>query len=108
MPIMGKEGKNIVITEEVVRYVANLSRLSLNEEEVAQFKGQLSSILEYIDQLDEVDVSDTLPTTHVLPTMKNVFREDELKPSLSPSEALQNAPLQKDNFFNVPKVIKDS
>lgn len=105
---MAEKSEKKVINEEVVRYVANLSRLSLNDEEVSRYKGQLSAILDYIAQLDEVDTADTLATTHVLPTMKNVFREDELKPSLSPEEALSNAPLQKDNFFNVPKVIKDS
>ncbi len=95
------------ITEKVVKYVAKLSRLSLDDGEIKKFQSQLSSILGYIEQLNEVDTTDTPPTSHVLSSMKNVFREDELKESLSADEALSNAPDRKDGFFRVPKVIKD-
>ncbi|MGD2279241.1 MAG: Asp-tRNA(Asn)/Glu-tRNA(Gln) amidotransferase subunit GatC [Candidatus Omnitrophota bacterium] len=96
------------ISKEDVKHVALLSRLRLNEEEVAKFQKQLSSILEYIAQLDEVDTKDTLPTSHVLSSMKNVFRKDELKKSISPEEALSNAPARHEDFFEVPKIIKDA
>ena len=96
------------ITEDIVCYVAELSRLRLNKKDTARFEGQLSRILDYIAQLNEVDTKDTPPTTHVLSSMKNVFREDELGESLSPEEALSNAPSKKENFFKVPKVIKDA
>ena len=95
------------ITEDVVRYVARLSRLSLDEGEVKKFQSQLSSILDYIGQLNEVDTKGTPPTSHVLSSMRNVFREDELKISLPSDEVLSNAPGRKDDFFKVPKVIKD-
>ncbi|MFC1644359.1 Asp-tRNA(Asn)/Glu-tRNA(Gln) amidotransferase subunit GatC [Candidatus Omnitrophota bacterium] len=105
---MGNDVKKKAITEDVVRYVAGLSRLSLSEEEIARFQSQLSRILDYIEQLNEVDTTDTLPTTHALSSMKNVFREDEVRASLPTEEALSNAPARKDNFFKVPKVIKDA
>ncbi len=94
-----------IITEEVVSYIAGLSRLSLEEKEASKFRGQLSGILGYIDQLNEVDVGDTVPTTHALPSMKNVFREDAAKESLPAEKALQNAPLRNKDLFSVPKVI---
>ena len=104
---MGKDGQKKTIDGDIVRYVARLSRLSLNDEEVSLFEGQLSSILDYIEQLKEVDTEGTHPTSHVLSSMKDVFREDKLLPSLSNEEALANAPAKKDGFFKVPKVIKD-
>lgn len=97
-----------VITEDTVRYVARLSRLSLDDDETVKFQGQLSRILDYIEQLNEVDTEGVRPTSHVLESMKNVFREDEPTPSVSNQEALQNAPDKKDNFFKVPKIIKDA
>lgn len=95
------------ITNEVVRYVARLSRLGLDERELEMYRGQLASILGYIEQLKEVDTENAAPTTHVLPSMKNVFREDAPAPSLTPREALANAPAKKGDFFKVPLIIKD-
>ncbi|MDD4956710.1 MAG: Asp-tRNA(Asn)/Glu-tRNA(Gln) amidotransferase subunit GatC [Candidatus Omnitrophica bacterium] len=100
--------KNNKITADDVRYVAQLGRLSLDENEVSCFQGDLSRILGYIEQLNEVDVNNVNPTTHVLPSMKNVFREDEERPSIPVSQALQNAPDRKGSFFRVPRVIKES
>ncbi|MFH1665283.1 MAG: Asp-tRNA(Asn)/Glu-tRNA(Gln) amidotransferase subunit GatC [Candidatus Omnitrophota bacterium] len=104
---MKKENGQKNITEDVVRYVANLSRLRFEEAEVGMFRGQLSAILDYVNLLDEVDTKNTQPTTHVLPSMKNVFREDEPAKSLPPEEALKNAPAKNGNFFVVPKIIKN-
>jgi aspartyl-tRNA(Asn)/glutamyl-tRNA(Gln) amidotransferase subunit C len=95
------------VTDDVVRYVAQLSRLSLDGEEEAMFRQQLQGILGYIEQLKKVDTDNTPPTTHVLPSMKNIFREDEPAPSLLTSEALANAPARKGDFFKVPRIIKD-
>ncbi len=95
------------ITEDVVRYVARLSRLRLDKKEVSRFQNQLSRILGYVAQLDEVDTEKTLPTSHVLSSMKNVFREDEPGVSLPQEEALGSAPSKKNGFFKVPKVVKD-
>ncbi|MBD3426157.1 MAG: Asp-tRNA(Asn)/Glu-tRNA(Gln) amidotransferase subunit GatC [Candidatus Omnitrophica bacterium] len=105
---MDKKVSKKRITEQTVRYVAALSRIELDEAETASYKDQLSDIIGYIEQLGEVDTDNTLPTTHVLPSMKNVFREDELKESLSPDEFLGNAPEKHGNFFKVPRIIQSS
>lgn len=97
-----------IISKEDVKHVAMLARLRLDEKEVTKFQKQLSGILEYIEQLNEVDTENTSPTAHVLSSMKNVFREDELKPSIPAEEALGNAPARYEGFFKVPKVIKDA
>jgi len=96
---------NKAITDDVVSYVARLSRLSLENESVSKFRDQLAKILEYVAQLDEVDTTATLPTTHVLSSMKDVFREDEPGRSLSQEEALKNAPEKHDGFFKIPSVM---
>ena len=95
------------ITEDDVKYVAGLARLRLDDAQTVKFKDQLSAILDYINQLNRVNTENVAPTTHVLTSMKNVFRKDVLKASLSPEEALKNAPDKNKNFFKVPKVIKD-
>ena len=97
-----------IFTEDEVKHVALLARLQLDEQQVSIFQKQLSRILEYIVQLNEVDTKDTLPTSHALSSMKNVFREDELKESLPLEDVLKNAPSKHGNFFEVPKIIKDA
>jgi len=99
---------NKIITEDTVRYVAKLARLSFDADQASKFQDQLSRILDYIEQLNEVDTEGVPPTSHVLASMKNVFREDVPGSSVSNEEALSNAPQKKDNFFKVPKIIKDA
>ena len=96
---------NNTISRDVVKYVATLSRLALDDKDTVTFQHQLAQILEYITQLKEVDTDSTPPTIHVLPTMKDVFREDVRRASLSQEEALRNAPDSVRGFFRVPKVI---
>jgi aspartyl-tRNA(Asn)/glutamyl-tRNA(Gln) amidotransferase subunit C len=85
--------------------VALLARLKLSEDEKELFSRQVSSIIEYIDKLNELDIKDIEPTAHVL-QVKNVFREDKSGPSLPREKALQNAPESNDNFYRVPKIIE--
>jgi len=92
------------ITPEEVRHVAKLARLSLSEAEVAETTLRLDSILSYVEKLGELDTSSVLPTTHAL-AIRNAFREDETRQSLSQQEALANAPLQNGEAFVVPRVI---
>ena len=87
-----------------IDYIANLARLELSAEEKEGFSRQLADILDYINKLNELDVVQVKPTSHVLP-LKNVTRRDMVKSSLSPEEALKNAPEKEGNFFKVPKVI---
>ncbi len=101
-----ESGKNN-IDPQTVRYVAWLSRIELDDREISRFGEQLTKIIGHIAELKEVDTENIPPTTHVLPSMKNVFREDVLKPSISTDDALLNAPSRKGNFFKVPKIIED-
>jgi len=95
------------ITEEQVRHVAKLARLKCTDEEIALFTHQLGDILEYIAQLEQVDTAGVEPLAHCLP-VHNVFRADEIKPSLTSEEALANAPARDGEFFMVPKILGDA
>ena len=94
------------IDKKTVTNVALLSRLELDEKESALYSSQLASILSYIDKLNEIDTKDVLPTSHALPSLKNVFRKDSLKSSLAVNDALSNAPSREGDFFKVPQVIE--
>jgi len=87
-----------------VRKVARLARLELSEADLARMQSQLSAILDYVAQLNELDTEGVEPLAHPLP-LANVFRPDEPAPSLSPDAALQNAPNRVDNYFGVPAVF---
>ena len=66
---------------------------------------QLNSILGHIEKLSELDTEGVEPTFHVF-DVRNVFREDEVRPSLPTEEILKNAPVRDGNFFKVPKIIE--
>ncbi len=93
------------ITAREVRHVAGLARLELTPGEEREFTAQLNAVLEYMDQLNELDTAVVEPTTHVLP-LRNVLREDEVRPSLPVEEVLGNAPEQDQDHFVVPKIIE--
>lgn len=93
------------ITKEQIQHIAVLSRLNLSEEEKDLFGSQLSSILDYMDQLNELDTRETEPTSHVL-SLSNVMRDDILTSSLPGEEALKNAPSHSENFYRVPRIIE--
>jgi len=94
----------MAITLKDVEYVANLAKLRLTEKEKVAFQRELDKILEYMDQLNEVDTGNVPVTSLVIP-QQNVLREDEVLPSLSADQALANAPRSEDGFFRVPRVI---
>ncbi|MDP8230216.1 MAG: Asp-tRNA(Asn)/Glu-tRNA(Gln) amidotransferase subunit GatC [Candidatus Gorgyraea atricola] len=95
----------MTINRESVKYVAELSRISLSEKELEHFTGQLDNILEYVHKLKALDVAKLEPTSHVL-EMKNVYREDKVKPSLPVDEVMKNAPAKENNLFKVKKIIE--
>jgi aspartyl-tRNA(Asn)/glutamyl-tRNA(Gln) amidotransferase subunit C len=92
------------LTLDEVRKVAKLGRLELSEADLVQMQQQLSAILDYVTQLNELDTSDVEPLAHPLP-IENVFRPDEPVPSLSVDAALQNAPNRAGDYFGVPAVF---
>jgi aspartyl-tRNA(Asn)/glutamyl-tRNA(Gln) amidotransferase subunit C len=87
-----------------VRKVALLARLELTAEEEEQFTGQLSSILDYFEQLNELDTTGVEPTTRAI-ELSNITRPDELKPFTEREAILQGAPDREDDFFKVPKIL---
>ncbi len=93
-----------MIDREQVRKVALLARLELTAEEEEQFTTQLSSILEYVEQLSELDTADVPPTTRAI-DVSNITRVDELKPHPDPSIILNGAPEPEGEFFRVPKIM---
>lgn len=88
-----------------IEKVARLARLELTEEEKITFGKQLEQILNYMEQLNEIDTTGVEPTSHVIP-ISNVFKEDELKPSFPQKEVLAIAPDEEDGHFKVPKIIE--
>jgi len=94
------------IDKSMVHYVARLARLQLSEDEVEQMAKQLSKILDYIDQLRELDTREVPPTSNVLDTV-NALREDEPVKTFSVDEALANAPEREGEFLKVPRIIAD-
>lgn len=96
-----------MIEREQVLHVARLSRLRLSESEIDTLAGELSSILDHVDKLGEVDIEGVEPTSHVVP-LENVLRPDEPRPSLDREVALSQAPDPHDGAFRVPSPQADS
>jgi aspartyl-tRNA(Asn)/glutamyl-tRNA(Gln) amidotransferase subunit C len=98
----------VAISRNEVFKIAELARLHFTGEELDAFTVQFQHMLDYIEQLKQVDVGDVEPTSHVSLTKefeKHVFRDDEVKPSLPVEESLANAPDTGAGHFRVPKVI---
>lgn len=93
------------INDKLVSYVAELAHLKLDDDQCAQAAADLSRMIGYVDQLAELDTDGVEPMSHVLPLV-NVFREDEVKPSMARELILQIAPKQKDGCFLVPKTVE--
>jgi aspartyl-tRNA(Asn)/glutamyl-tRNA(Gln) amidotransferase subunit C len=93
------------ITKDQVLYVADLARLDLDDASIDKFAGQIGTILDYIDKLNEVDTDGVRPTSHAI-SLTNAFREDEPIEHLETERALANAPEKEDGSFIVPKIIE--
>ncbi len=93
-----------MIDIDQVRKVASLARLQLSEAEEQQFTGQLNSILDYVQQLDELDTQDVPPTTRAI-EVSNITRPDTLETFAEREDILNNAPEREADFFKVPKIM---
>ncbi|PKM51849.1 MAG: Asp-tRNA(Asn)/Glu-tRNA(Gln) amidotransferase GatCAB subunit C [Firmicutes bacterium HGW-Firmicutes-7] len=93
------------ITKEQVTHVANLARLNLTEDEKELMTKDMASIITFVDQMNKLDITGVDPTAHIIP-INNVFREDEVKPSMDREQLLSNAPSQERGCFNVPKIVE--
>lgn len=94
------------LTAVQVKKVAKLANLPLSEEEIEKSSEQLSKILDYIDQLSNMDTRGVEPTFNAT-GLSNVMSEDSPKVSLSQDEALQNASVKKDGLFVARGVFED-
>ena len=94
-----------IISDETIEYVGILAKLELSAEEKESAKSDMGRMLDYIDKLNELDTSGVEPMSHVFP-VKNVLREDEVKPSTPREALLRNAPVPDEEAFLVPKAVE--
>ena len=93
------------ISRVEIEHVSRLARLALQPEEIEAMQAEMDAMLDYVELLNELDTEGIEPTSHAIP-MENAFREDSVQPSLSPDEALANAPERAAGGFRVPRVIE--
>ena len=96
-----------MITLKEVEHVAKLARLDLNEDEKIKFANQLGKLLDYFNQLKEVNTENIEPMAHPVQAV-NVVREDVITESCSREEILKNAPQEEDGYFKVPRIIDEA
>lgn len=88
-----------------IDYVAELARIELSSEEKETLGRQLGDILQYVEKLKELDVDGIEPTAHSFP-LTNIFRDDDVRPSLPHEAAMRNAPNRANGLFLVPKIVE--
>ena len=94
------------ITPDLVRHLASLSRILVTDEEVEKLAGELGVIVDAVAEVNRAVSGDAVPTSHPIP-MSNVFREDEIRPSLTQQEALSGAPDSADGKFRVAAILDE-
>jgi aspartyl-tRNA(Asn)/glutamyl-tRNA(Gln) amidotransferase subunit C len=92
------------LTRNDVLKVARLARLKITDAEVDDYTEKLGNVLAYVDSLNEIETEDVEPMVHAV-ELSNVFRRDEVRPSLAREEALLNAPKTDGQFFLVPQIL---
>jgi aspartyl-tRNA(Asn)/glutamyl-tRNA(Gln) amidotransferase subunit C len=94
------------ITRAEAAHLAHLSRLALSDDELDRLAGQLDVIISAVARVSEVAGADVPPTSHSVP-LTNVFRPDEVRPCLTPEEALAGAPSSEEQRFRVPRILDE-
>ncbi len=94
-----------MVDSDTVKYVANLARIGISDEEVEYLIPQLSRIISYIDKLKELDIAGIEPTRGATGE-ENVLREDVVIESKFARKILANSPLCEDTYFKIPRVIE--
>jgi aspartyl-tRNA(Asn)/glutamyl-tRNA(Gln) amidotransferase subunit C len=94
------------LSHDEVAHLAMLSRLALTDAELDELGGQLEVILDAVARVSEVAAADVPPTTHAVPVV-NVFRADEIRPSLPRDLVLSAAPAAEDGKFRVPRILEE-
>lgn len=96
--------QNRRLSDAQASHIAHLARLEFSPEDTGKYAGDLNNILEYVDKLREIDTENVDPTFQTAP-LANVFREDEIVPSLETKKALANAPRKDDSYFLTPGIM---
>ena len=94
-----------MISNQEVKHIAKLARLSLTAKEIEKMRKELSSILDYIEQLKEVDVSGVEPTTHSV-LLENIMRQDKSETDKEPKRLIEAAPETEKGFVKVKSILK--
>jgi aspartyl-tRNA(Asn)/glutamyl-tRNA(Gln) amidotransferase subunit C len=95
----------MALDEKIVARIARLARIAVSEDELAPLAGELSHILEWIEQLNEVDTAGVAPMTSVV-AMRLAWREDQVTDGGQAEAILANAPARQDGYFVVPRVVE--
>lgn len=93
------------VDETTVRRIARLARIKITDEEAKGLKGELNGILNWVEQLGEVDTENVEPMTSVVP-IKLKMREDVVNDGEKADDVTANAPMSEDGFYVVPKVVE--
>ncbi len=93
------------VDEKTVRRIARLARIKITDEEARSLEGELSGILNWVEQLGEIDTSDVAPMTRVV-AQKLKMREDKVVDGEIADDIVKNAPMVDDHYFVVPKVVE--
>jgi len=95
------------LSKEKVAYVAKLASLGMPPRELEKYQVELSMILNYVEQIQQLDTTGIPATFQVLP-LKNILRDDQTSPGLTVEEALLNAPDRENNYFKMPKIMEQT
>ena len=95
----------MAVDEATVRRIAKLARISVTDEEAKAYQGEISTILDWVEQLNEVDVEGVEPMTSVVEMSMNM-RDDVVTDGERPGEVTSNAPAKEGHFFLVPRVVE--
>jgi aspartyl-tRNA(Asn)/glutamyl-tRNA(Gln) amidotransferase subunit C len=94
------------VDKDTVRRVARLARIAVSDDEIEALQAQLNGILNFVEQLREVDVSGVEPMTTVVAATTMKMRDDVVTDGGKPAAVIANAPTRAENFFQVPKVVE--
>ena len=95
----------MAVDTKIVRDIAHLARIAVNDDEIEHLQGELNAILAFVEQLNEVDVTGVEPMTSVTPMLMKK-REDVVTDGGDPEAILKNAPAREGDYFVVPKVVE--
>jgi len=105
MPELDGEDVPVALTRADVEHVARLARLALTDDEIERLTVELGAVLQHAADVASLDLADVPPTAHPLP-LRNVLRDDDVRPSLDREEVLAAAPAAEDGRFRVPRILE--